>query len=170
MNLFDSMLPPGEQRRQWLDKSIMGLESCWLNGGEDAGRAADDRWDEQVEIAFDTANDNRDYTMESQALAYNDAVLGNAIQQRNLNQQVLWQEHTAMRGWDAEAKQREAEFNSKVAAYNKSERLFGAQVGLNQRARSMANEAATAVRDERLLGVNYQGRQASLQRTKDLNT
>ena len=74
----------------------------WLNSGEQAGAAADDRWDEQVEIAYDTANDQRDYAMESAALSYNDAVLGNAIQERNLNQQVLWQEHTAMRGNERE--------------------------------------------------------------------
>ncbi len=58
----------------------------WFNSGEEAGRAADDRWDEQRDIAYASANDQRDYVMESQALAYNDAVLGNAIQQRNLNQ------------------------------------------------------------------------------------
>ena len=157
MNLFDSMLPPGEQRRQWLDKSIMGLESCWFNSGEDAGRAADDRWDEQVEIAFDTANDNRDYAMENMALSYNDAVLGNEIQKENLARQTDWQETTAMRAWDAEAQERVFEFNSKVAAYNKSERLFGAQVGLNEYARGMADDSAAAVQAERLDAVKFQG-------------
>ncbi len=141
-----------------------------LGGGASAGRAADRRYDEQVEIAYDAANDQRTYAMESQAHSYNNAVLSRTIQERNLNRQVNFQERSAQRTWDYEVQQREHEFNSQVAAYNRSERLYGAQVGLNQRARSMANEAATAVRDERLLGVNYQGRQASLQRTRDLNT
>ena len=162
MNLFDSMLPPGEQRRQWLDKSIMGLESCWFNSGEDAGRAADDRWDEQVEIAFDTANDNRDYTMVNLALSYNDAVLGNEIQKENLARTTAWQEATAMRAWDAEAQERVFEFNSQVAAYNKSERLFGAQVGLNEYARGMADASAEAVQGERLDAVMFQGMEADL--------
>jgi len=162
MNLFDSMLPPGEQRRQWLDKSIMGLESCWLNGGEEAGRAADKRWDEQVEIAFDTANDNRDYAMENMALSYNDAVLGNEIQKENLARQTTWQETTAMRAWDDEVKERVFEFNSQVAAYNKSERLFGAQVGLNEYARKLADESALAVKGERLTAVSFQGMEADL--------
>jgi hypothetical protein len=134
----------------------------WLNSGEKAGKAADKRWDKQVEIAYDTANDQRDYVMESNALAYNDAVLGNSIQQRNLNQQVLWQESTAMRGWDAEAEQRVSEFNSKVAAYNKSERLFGAQVGLNKYARDLADGSAAAVQAERLDAVKFQGMQSDL--------
>ena len=141
-----------------------------LGGGAAAGRAQDRRYDEQVDIAYDAANDQRTYAMESQAHSYNNAVLSRTIQERNLNRQVDFQERSAQRTWDYEVQQREHEFNSQVAAYNRSERLYGAQVGLNQRARSMANEAATAVRDERLLGVNYQGRQASLQHIKDLNT
>jgi hypothetical protein len=153
---LDSMLPPGDVFRKTFDTALMGLE-CKSGGNEAAGRAADDRWDEQVEIAFDTANDNRDYTMENMALSYNDAVLANEIQQRNLDQQTLWQEHTAMRAWDAEAQERVFEFNSQVAAYNKSERLFGAQVGLNNYARRMADDSAAAVQAERLDAVKFQG-------------
>ena len=132
------------------------------NPNEAAGRKADKRWDKQRDIAYDSANDQRDYVMESQALAYNDAVLGNAIQERNLNQQVLWQEHTAMRGWDHEVQQREAEFNSQVAAFNKSERLYEAQLGLNSRARTMADRSAYAVQGERLDAVMFQGMQSDL--------
>ena len=132
------------------------------NPGAAAGRAADRRWDKQVQIAYDTANDNRDYAMDSAALAYNDAVLGNTIQQRNLNQQQLWQESTSMRAWDAEAAQVATEFNSKVAAYNKSERLFGAQVGLNEYARNLADESGAAVQAERLDAVKFQGMQSDL--------
>ena len=135
----------------------------WFNNGEKAGKKADKRYDKQVEIAYDSANDQRDYMMESQQLAYNDAVLGKTIQQRNLNQQLLWQESTAMRSWDHEVQQREAEFNSQVAAYNKSERLYGAQVGLNARARQLANRSADAVQSERLDAVKFQGMTADLE-------
>jgi len=135
----------------------------WFNNGEKAGKKADKRWDKQVEIAYDSANDQRDYMMKSQQLAYNDAVLGKTIQQRNLNQQLLWQESTAMRSWDHEVQQREAEFNSQVAAYNKSERLYGAQVGLNARARQLANRSADAVQSERLDAVKFQGMTADLE-------
>ena len=134
----------------------------WFNNGEKAGRAADKRWDEQRDIAFASANDNRDYATESAALAYNDAVLGNSIQQRNLNQQTLWQETSAQRAWDHEVEQRVSEFNSQVAAYNKSERLYGAQVGLNAYARKMANRSADAVQSERLDAVKFQGMEADL--------
>lgn len=134
----------------------------WFNNGEKAGKAADKRWDEQVEIAYDSANDNRDYATESAQLAYNDAVLGNTIQERNLNQQTLWQETTAMRAWDHEVEQRVSEFNSQVAAYNKSERLFGAQVELNEYARGMADKSAAAVQGERLDAVKFQGMEADL--------
>ncbi len=135
----------------------------WFNNGAKAGKKADKRYDKQVEIAYDSANDQRDYMMESQQLAYNDAVLGKTIQQRNLNQQLLWQESTATRAWDAEVKQREAEFNSKVKAYNKSERLYGAQVDLNAYARALADESAEAVKGERLTAVSFEKMGADLQ-------
>jgi len=141
----------------------------WFNDGERAGRKADKRWDKQVEIAYDSANDQRDYIMESQALAYNDAVLANEIQERNLEQQTLWQEHTAQRAWDAEVQQREHEYNSQIAAYNKSERLYGAQLGINEHARRSANTAAAGTQAERLDAVNFQGMQADFTRFKDLN-
>ena len=141
----------------------------WFNDGERAGRKADKRWDKQVEIAYDSANDQRDYIMESQALAYNDAVLANEIQERNLEQQTLWQEHTAQRAWDAEVQQREHEYNSQIAAYNKSERLYGAQLGINEHARRSADTAAAATQAERLDAVNFQGMRADFTRFKDLN-
>ena len=166
MDPYDiQMLPPGEQWRQCLDKSVMGLEMCfkWFgNAKEKAGKKADKQYDKQVEIAYDAGKDARKYNMESEQLAYNDAVLNKTIQQRNLNQQLLWQERTAQRGWDFEVAQRETEYNSQVAAYNKSERLFGAQVGLNEYARALANESADAVLSERLDAVMFQGMQADL--------
>ena len=164
MNQFDSAMPPGDIRRKLIDKSLMGMEMRGGGGGsnESAGRAADDRWDEQRQIAYDTANDQRTYTMESQALAYNDAVLGTQIQKRNFNQQLLWQESTAMRSWDAEAAQREYEFNTQAAAFNKSERLFGVQVGLNEYARGLADASAAGTQAERLDAVKFQRMQSDL--------
>ena len=134
----------------------------WFNNGEKAGRKADKRWDKQRDIAYKNAKDQRKFAKASQELAYNDAVLGKTIQERNLNQQMLWQESTAMRAWDHEVDQRVSEFNSQVAAYNKSERLYGAQVGLNEYARKMAMEAAAAVQAERLDAVKFQGMEADL--------
>ena len=76
---------------------------------------------------------------------------------------MLWQESTATRAWDAEVQQREAEFNSQVAAYNKSERLYGAQVDLNAYARALADESAEAVKGERLTAVSFEKMGADLQ-------
>ena len=166
MDPYDiQMLPPGEQWRQCLDKSVMGLEMCfkWFgNGKENAGKKADKQYDKQVEIAYDAANDARDYNMETEQLAYNNAVLGKTIQEHNLDTQLLWQESQAQRGWDYEVEQRVSEFNSQVAAYNKAERLYGAQVGLNEYARTMANESAAAVQSERLDAVKFEGMEADL--------
>ena len=161
MNQYDSLLPPGEVRRKILDTALMGLESKG-GGNEAAGRAADRRTDKQTEIRYDTDKDNKKYIEESNALAYNDSVLNKTIQERNLNQQILWQEHTQMGKWDAEVRQQEHEFNSQVAAYNKSERLFGAQVELNSYARKMADASAEAVQGERLDAVMFQGMEADL--------
>ena len=135
----------------------------WFNNGEKAGRAADKRWDKQRDIAYDSAKDVHKYQSESQELAFNDAVLGNTIQERNLNQQLLYQEHGAERTWDFEVQQREAEFNAQVSAYNKSERLYGAQVGLNKYARALADESAEAVKGERLTAVSFEKMGADLQ-------
>ena len=166
MDPYDiQMLPPGEQWRQCLDKSVMGLEMCfkWFgNGKERAGKKADKRYDKQVKVAYEAAKDNRKYNMESEQLAYNHAVLNKEIQQQNLDQQLLWQTGTAQRAWDHEVKMREHEYNAQVAAYNKSERLYEAQVGLNKRARRMAEDSAYAVQDERLDAVMFQGMEAAL--------
>ena len=130
--------------------------------GGNSGRRADQARDKAVGRQYESDKRWRVYNMESEQLAYNDAVLNNTIQERNMNQQLLWQEHTAMGAWDYEGAQREAEYNSQVAAYNKSERLFGAQVGLNEYARRLANESAAAVQSERLDAVMFQGMQADL--------
>ena len=130
--------------------------------GGNSGRRADQARDKAVGRQYESDKRWRVYNMESEQLAYNDAVLNNTIQERNMNQQLLWQEHTAMGAWDYEVAQREAEYNSQVAAYNKSERLFGAQVGLNEYARRLANESAAAVQSERLDAVMFQGMQADL--------
>ena len=130
--------------------------------GGNSGRRADQARDKAVGRQYESDKRWRVYNMESEQLAYNDAVLNNTIQERNMNQQLLWQEHTAKGAWDYEVAQREAEYNSQVAAYNKSERLFGAQVGLNEYARRLANESAAAVQSERLDAVMFQGMQADL--------
>jgi len=130
--------------------------------GGNSGKRADRARDKAVKRQYESDKRWREYNMESEQLAYNDAVLNNTIQERNMNQQLLWQEHTAMGAWDYEVAQREAEYNSQVAAYNKSERLFGAQVGLNEYARMLANESAAAVQSERLDAVMFQGMQADL--------
>ena len=134
----------------------------WFNSGAKAGKKQDKRWDKQVMVQYRSAKDQRRYASQQQELNYNNAVLAKEIQQRNLEQQLLWQEQTAMNAWDAEVKQREFEFNSQMAAYNKSERLYGAQIGLNARAREMADTSATAVAEERLDAVMFQGREALL--------
>ena len=130
--------------------------------GGNSGKRADRARDKAVKRQYESDKRWREYNMESEQLAYNDAVLNNTIQERNMNQQLLWQEHTAMGAWDYEVAQREAEYNSQVAAYNKSERLFGAQVGLNEYARMLANESAAAVQSERLDAVMFQGMQSDL--------
>ena len=134
--------------------------------GGNSGRRADQARDKAVGRQYESDKRWRVYNMESEQLAYNDAVLNNTIQERNMNQQLLWQEHTAMGAWDYEVAQREAEYNSQVAAYNKSERLFGAQVGLNEYARRLANESAAAVQSERLDAVMFQGMQEDLKHSQ----
>ena len=101
----------------------------WFNSGQDAGKKADDRYDEQVEVAHDAAMDAWHHANESGDMNYVNAVLSNEAQKYNLETQILWQEETAMRQWDYEAEQHLEEYNAKVGAYNKSERLYGAQVG-----------------------------------------
>ena len=138
----------------------------WFNSGQQAGKKADKRYDKQIKIAYQAAKDQRKYAKMNQELAYNNAVLGKTIQERNLEQQLLWQEQTAMNAWDAEVKQREFEYNSQMAAYNKSERLYSAQVGLNAHARRLADMSAAAVADERADAVMFQGIDAAFELTQ----
>jgi len=128
--------------------------------GGNSGRRSDKAADKQTKIAYKAAKDQHKYNWESAQLNYNDAVLSNEIQKRNMEQQLQYQEANAMRSWDFEVQQREAEFNAQMAAYNKSEKLYGAQLGLNRKAYELAAESSTAVRRERLQDVNFQAMDA----------
>jgi hypothetical protein len=75
--------------------------------------------------------------------------LGNILKRRQHNLEVAIKDKTAAEGWDYQMEMREFKHNAKVAAYNKSEQMYGAQIGLNQRAAGLAFENARNVTSER---------------------
>jgi len=93
---------------------------------------------------------------------YNDAVLNNVIKRRQEEVTSSYKEASAAQNWDYQMKIREQKHNANVAAYNKSEKMYGAQIGLNQRAASLAFENARNVNAERQNKLAFEVSQGAL--------
>ena len=156
------MLPPGEQWRQCLDKSLMGLEMCWFGGGSkkssDGGQKKAMKKQQKIQ---DKANKKAwEYEWEQVQTGYNDTLVRNALTRKQNEEALLYKEATSKQGWQYQMSIREHQYNAAVTQYNKSEKLFEAQVDYNQVAAQLATESAAAVRDERFDSVMYQGMEA----------
>ena len=151
MNQFDSMLPPGEQLRQCFNKSIMGLEMCWFGGGggDDAADDQRDFQEEQMERQYEFDMERYDYETLTIDRNYEQTMLANELKRRHIADVADYQDKSAAQQWDYAMNIREVKYNAQVAAYNKSEQLYGAQIGLNQRAASLAYDNAINVNKER---------------------
>ena len=126
---LDSMLPPGEIRRKAFDTALMGLESKGGGGGDDGSAQ-----EEQIEKQYEFDMKNYDYNNLTIDRNYEQQLISNQMQRVHIAEVADYQDKRAAEQWDYAMKVREIKYNSQVAAYNKAEQLYGAQIGLNQRA------------------------------------
>ena len=158
------MLPPGEQHRRQFDRSIMGLEM--MSGGGGGGGGGED-----MEARYEYDMDNYEFQNLTIDRNYEHQMLANEIQRHHIEEQALYTEKSQAQQWDYAMQMREIKYNSQVAAYNKSEQLYGAQIGLNQRAAKLAYENARNVNRERQEQLAFSAAKANIdyqKKTKDL--
>ena len=145
---YDSMLPPGELWRQPFDTALMGLECKGGGGGQKKGGGGKD-WDEVADLQHEEAMNSYNYNWDPAQRDYNHQILQNNIQRHDMAQQHAYQTASAKQQWIYANKQREAEYNAKVQAYIKSEKMYGWQVQMNQKSAQMAMAAQNAQTTER---------------------
>ena len=138
---LDSMLPPGDVFRKTFATALMGLESKKNDGGGGGDDNMEDRYEYDV--------DNYEFNNLTIDRNYEHQMLANEIQRHHIEETALYQEKSQAQQWDYAMQMREIKYNSQVAAYNKSEQLYGAQIGLNQRAAGLAYQNARNVNRER---------------------
>jgi len=117
---------------------------------------------EQVEKQFAYDQEAWAYKNAHAQRMYNDAVVNNVIKRRQNEVEASYKEQSAANQWDYHMEIREQKHNANVAAYNKSEKMYGAQIGLNQRAASLAFENSRNVNAERQNKLAFEVAQGGL--------
>jgi len=161
---FMEILPPGEQYRRQFDRSLMGLEMMSGGGGGGGG-------DDNSEDRYEYDMDNYEFSNFTIDRNYEQQLLSNELQRHHIERTALYQEQSQAQQWDYAMQMREVKYNSQVAAYNKSEALYGAQIGLNQRAAGLAYENARNVNRERQEQLAFSAAKSNIayqKNTKDL--
>ena len=160
---FDSLKPPGDMFHETLNTATMGLES--FGGGGGGGGGSDKQYEamkEQQEIQ-DKANEQAwNYEWDQVQRSHKDTLVRNMLTRKQNEEALLYKEATAKQNWQYQMGIRQHQYNAAVAQFNKSEKLYRAQVNYNQVAARLAAESAGAVRQERLTDLMYQGMGAAL--------
>ena len=135
-----------------------------------SGSRQDARYDESVAIQYEMDKKTEKFGWDQQQRGYNQAVVNNAVQRKNLEETALWKEANLKQDYKHTLQMREFDYNSQVGAYNKSERLYGVQLDLNKKAADIAYENAAAVAEERYTGLAFQAAAQSLKYNQDKET
>ena len=153
---LDSMLPPGDVYRNTFDTALMGLESKGGGGGDSGGDGA------SVEETHEYQMDLYDYNNLTIDRNYEQTLVANEVARYNQGLIADFQDRARAETWSHAMKVRKIKYNSQVAAFNKSEQLYGAQIGLNQRAAGLAYENAANVNRERQEQLAFSAARANL--------
>ena len=85
--------------------------------------------------------DSWQYGNKENRLAWRDIIRSNRAQRKNIKANAEWQDATATRAWQDELKIRDFDYSSQVRQFNESERIYGLQLGYNNRAAAEAKSA-----------------------------
>lgn len=85
--------------------------------------------------------DSWKYTNRENRRSWKDVIRANEAQRENIKANAEWQDSTAKRAWQDELKIREFDYSNQVRQFNESERIYGLQLGYNNRAASEAKAA-----------------------------
>ena len=156
---MDSMLTPGELFRKTFDTALMGLESKGGGGGQSGGGVDP----EIADLNHEQNMNNYNYAWDRAQDQYKHQLLQNEIQRRDLLAQNQWQEANQEQQWMYANAVKEQEYNSQMAAFNKSEKMYGWQVKMNQISADMALDDQAAQTDERYQALHFESLDASKQ-------
>ena len=146
MNQFDSAMSPGDIRRKLTDKSLMGME---MRGGGGGGGDSGPDWDDVADLQHEQAMNSYNYDCDNTQRQYNHMLLHNEVQKHDQLVQHTYQTAQQEQQWMYANAQQEQQYNAQVAAFNKSEKMFGWQVDMNQISADMALDAQNAQTMER---------------------
>ena len=164
MNQFDSAMSPGDIRRNLTDKSLMGMEMRGGGGGGGGGSDGPD-WDEVADLQQEQAMNSYEYDWDNTQRGYNHQLLQNEVQRHDQLVQHGYQTAQQEQQWMYATAQQEQKYNAEVAAFNKSERMFGWQVDMNQISADMALDDQRAQTNERYQALAFETQIADLQHT-----
>ena len=157
---LDSLLPPGEVFRKTFDTALMGLESKGGGGGQ---KSSGPDWDEVADLQHEQAMNSFKYDWDNTQRMYNHQILQNTIQRRDQLQQHQYQTAQQEQAWMYANAQKEQEYNAQMAAFNKSEQMYGWQVEMNEISAAMAREDQSAQTAERYQELVFAGKEAAIQ-------
>ena len=160
MNQYDSLLPPGEIRKKILDTALMGLES---KGGGGGGGSSGDDWADVADLQHEQSMNSYNYDWENTQRQYNHMLLQNEVQRHDQLVQHGYQTAQQEQQWMYANAQQERKYNAEVAAFNKSERMFGWQVDMNEISADMALDEQRAQTNERYQALAFETQTAALQ-------
>ena len=146
-------LPPGTQHRHVFNRSSMGLEM--MSGGGGGGGSSGPDWEEIADKQHEQAMNSYNYDWDNTQRQYNHMLLQNEIQRHDQAEQYIYQRDSAEQQWMYATAQQEQEYNAKVAAFNKSEKMYGTQVQMHQIAATKAIEEQTAQTNERFQELQF---------------
>ena len=160
---YDSLKPPGDIHKETFNTARIGLESLGGGGGGDDGPD----WEEVADLQHEQAMNSYNYDWDNTQRQYSHMLLQNEIQRRDQAVQHAYQTEQQKQQWMYATAQQERQYNAEVAAFNKSEKLFGHQIDMNQISAEMARDTQKAQTDERFQDLMFQTQTAILeQQTK----
>jgi hypothetical protein len=113
----------------------MGLLD-FITAGQEAQAA-----NRQTELEDRYNLDSWKYGNKENRLAWRDIIRSNKAQRQNIKANAEWQDATAKRAWQDELKIRDFDYSNQVRQFNESERIYGLQLGYNNRAAAEAKSA-----------------------------
>ncbi|HJO10385.1 MAG TPA: hypothetical protein QGH16_11050 [Verrucomicrobiota bacterium] len=163
MVVLDTLLPPGVTFRKncmGLNKALMGME-MQKNDDDDGSDGPD--WEEVADLQHEQAMNSYNYDWENTQRQYNHMLLQNVVQEYDQTVQHGYQTAQQEQQWMYATAQQEQKYNAEVAAFNKSEKMFGWQVDMNQISAQMALDDQRAQTNERYQALAFEAQIADLQ-------
>ena len=157
---LDSLLSPGELFRKTFDTALMGLESKGGGGGQSGGGGVDS---EIADLNYEQHMNNYNYDWENVQRQYNHQLLQNQIQRNDQIRQNEYQTANQKQQWMYANAKQEQKYNADMAAYNKSEKMYGWQVKMNEVSAQMAYDEQADQTDERYQALHFETLEASKQ-------